>query len=135
MFNIYMVLSIFIIWSTSGALDKDKMNSGSAQLFLVSSQNISTAPLILPCYLIHHKFEIDISFVLTLSWQRSLSYRNQSIDLLSKSIDWFLYHKDIRHEIVRPTVLRVGNVAIRAPFTLSYLKCYYGFSRAGQFST
>ena len=28
---------------------------------------------------------------LTLSWRRSLSYRNQSIHLLCKSIDWFLY--------------------------------------------
>ena len=37
---------------------------------------------------------------LTLSWQRSLSYRNQFIDLQSKSIDWFLYDKGIRHERV-----------------------------------
>ena len=29
---------------------------------------------------------------LTLSWRRSLSYRHQVIDLLCKSIDWFLYH-------------------------------------------
>ena len=28
---------------------------------------------------------------LTLSWRRSLSYRNQSTDLLCKSVDWFLY--------------------------------------------
>ena len=28
---------------------------------------------------------------LTLSWRRQLSYRNQSIDLLCKSIDWLLY--------------------------------------------
>ena len=27
-----------------------------------------------------------------------LSYRNQSIDLLSKSLDWFLYDRDLRHE-------------------------------------
>ena len=26
----------------------------------------------------------------------SLSYRNQSIDLQSKSVDWFLYKRDIR---------------------------------------
>ena len=35
---------------------------------------------------------------LTLSWQRSLSYRNQSIDLHCKSMDWFLYDRDLRHE-------------------------------------
>ena len=31
---------------------------------------------------------------------RSLSYRNQSIDLQSKSMDWFLCHRDPRHERV-----------------------------------
>ena len=38
--------------------------------------------------------------VLTLSWRRSLSYRNQSIDLQSKSMDWFLYGKDLRFKRV-----------------------------------
>ena len=41
---------------------------------------------------------VDIG--LALSWQRSLSYRNQSIDLLYKSLDWFLYDGDLRHKIV-----------------------------------
>ena len=27
-----------------------------------------------------------------------LSYRNQSIDLLCKSLDWFLYDRDLHHE-------------------------------------
>ena len=35
---------------------------------------------------------------LTLSWRRPLSYRNQSIDLLCKSMDWFLYDNGPRHE-------------------------------------
>ena len=30
---------------------------------------------------------------LTLSWRSSWSYRNQSVDLQSKSMDWFLYDK------------------------------------------
>ena len=30
----------------------------------------------------------------------SLSNRNQSIDLQSKSMDWFLYDRDLRHEKV-----------------------------------
>ena len=35
---------------------------------------------------------VQLNFVLlTLSWRRSLSYRNQYIDLLCKSMDWFLY--------------------------------------------
>ena len=38
---------------------------------------------------------------LTLSWRRPLSYRNQSIDLLSKSMDWFLYDNSFRHERVK----------------------------------
>ena len=37
---------------------------------------------------------------LTLSWRRPLSYRNQSTDLQSKSMDWFLYDNDLRHERV-----------------------------------
>ena len=35
------------------------------------------------------------------SWRRSLSYRNQSIDSLCKSIDWFLYDRDIRHPFLQ----------------------------------
>ena len=37
---------------------------------------------------------------LTLSWPGPLSYRNQSIDLQSKSMDWFLYDNGPRHERV-----------------------------------
>ena len=38
---------------------------------------------------------------LTLLGRRSLSYRNQSIDLQSKSMDWFLQDRDLRHERVK----------------------------------
>ena len=37
---------------------------------------------------------------LTLSWGRPLSYRNQSIDLRGKSMDWFLYDNGLSHERV-----------------------------------
>ena len=37
-------------------------------------------------------------FLFTLSWWRPLSYRNQSIDLLSKSMAWLLCHNGLRHE-------------------------------------
>ena len=37
---------------------------------------------------------------LTLSWRGPLSYRNQSIDLLRKSMDWFLYDNGLCHERV-----------------------------------
>ena len=41
-------------------------------------------------------------FVLVISninffMMRSLSYKNQSIDLQRKSMDWFLYDRDLRH--------------------------------------
>ena len=38
---------------------------------------------------------------LTLSWRRPLSYRKQSIDLRSKSMNWFLYDNSLRHERVK----------------------------------
>ena len=38
---------------------------------------------------------------LTLSWRRPLSYRNQSIDLLHKLMDWFLYYNCLRHERIK----------------------------------
>ena len=37
----------------------------------------------------------------TLSWRRSILYRNQSIDLLCKLTDWFLYDRDYHHERVK----------------------------------
>ena len=39
--------------------------------------------------------------LLTLSRRRPLSYRNQSIDLLRKSMDWFLYDNGLRLERVK----------------------------------
>ena len=38
---------------------------------------------------------------LTLSWRRPLSYRNQSIDLQGKLMDWFLYDNGLHHERVK----------------------------------
>ena len=40
----------------------------------------------------------------TLLWWRYLSCRNQSIDLLCKSVDWFLRDRDLRHEKVNEGV-------------------------------
>ena len=45
------------------------------------------------------------------SWRRSLSYRNQSIDLHSKSMDWFLNDRDIRHERVNTAAEMTSNEA------------------------
>ena len=38
-----------------------------------------------------------LSLILTISWRRSLSNRNQSIHLHSKSLDWLLCNRDLRH--------------------------------------
>ena len=38
---------------------------------------------------------------LTLSWPKSVSYRNQSTDLQSKSMDRFLYDRDLHLERVK----------------------------------
>ena len=48
--------------------------------------------------LIHFKFAY---LCLTLSWRRPLLYRNQSIDLLRKPMDWFPYDNGLRHERIK----------------------------------
>ena len=48
-------------------------------VFIVNFEQISGIVLVFPL------------LTLTLSRRRLLSYRNQSIDLLRKSMDWFLY--------------------------------------------
>ena len=46
----------------------------------------------------------ELFVTLILSWLMPLSYRNQSIDLQSKSMDWFLYDNGLRHERANETV-------------------------------
>ena len=55
---------------------------------------------------------------LTLSWRRSLSYGNQPIDLLCKSMNWFLYDRDLRHEGANP--LRANT-----PINFNAFKVFY----------
>ena len=45
--------------------------------------------------------DLWLNSLLTLSWRRSLSYRDQSIDLLCKSMDWFLCDRDLHRERVK----------------------------------
>ena len=47
-----------------------------------------------------HALSLDFDY-LTVSWRRPLSYRNQSINLLRKSMDWFPYGNGLRHERVK----------------------------------
>ena len=43
------------------------------------------------------EFALVLTPGLTLSWGKFLSYGNQSIDMLCKSVNWFLYDRDLRH--------------------------------------
>ena len=52
-------------------------------------------------------------FLNSLSRRRPLSYRNQSIDLQSKSMDWFLYDNGLRHERVNLVRFTLDNVYAR----------------------
>ena len=54
---------------------------------------------------------------LTLSWWRILSYRNQSIDMQSKSVGWLLYVRDLCHETVNK------NQLIKVHGFLHFSKC------------
>ena len=56
---------------------------------IVNLEQISNIVLIFPL------------FILTLSRRRSTSYRNQSTDLLRKSMHWFLYDIGLRRERVK----------------------------------
>ena len=58
-------------------------------------------------------------FILTLSWRRPLSYRNQFIDLLYKSMDWFLDNISLRHERVKSS-FRSQDIQI---FVLTFWSC------------
>ena len=54
-------------------------------------------------------------YYLTLSWRRPMSDRNQSIDLLRKSMDWFLYDIGLHHE-------RVNNAKVVTYSTQKHLE-------------
>ena len=54
-------------------------------------------------------------YSLTLSWRKSLLYRNMSIDLLWKSMDWLLYDGDLHHERVK---LVIGNLSLEVTATV-----------------
>ena len=62
---------------------------------------------------------------LTLSLRKSLSYRHQSIDLLCKSMDRFLYDRDLRHgfgDTINPMGACRAEVETFKHFLLS---CYF----------
>ena len=66
---------------------------------------------------------------LILSWRRPLSYRNQTIDLVCNSMDWFLYDNGLRHERVSITRIDFLNVFTKRFYDLYLLK-YIHWNRA-----
>ena len=48
--------------------------------------------------------------ILTLSWRRFLWYRSQSTDFQSKSMDWFLYDRNLRHKRVKDIWKKVSPI-------------------------
>ena len=69
---------------------------------------------------------------LTLSWRTPLSYRNQSIHLPTKSMDWFLYDNGLRHERVKSTIISFRQVFLYADildiFEIFIMQIFFFFS-------
>ena len=81
------------------------------KLFLIRGSHFSCRKNVSATHCTRILFSISLVETLTLSWRRPLSYRNQSIDLQSKSMDWFLYGNSLRHEWVNMEALL--NIAAR----------------------
>ena len=68
------------------------------------------------------KLSIAFCVSLTFSWRRPLSYRHQSIDLRTKSMDWFLYDNGLRHERVKENkgIFSESRIVILKQHTIRY---------------
>ena len=99
---------MYIIWSF--AIFYKDFDSLQAKRYLICS--VKTLPHNLPNDLI-------------LLRRRPLSYRNQSIDLRSKSVDWFLYDNGLRLERVNISGIYYKNAHIRKEHTLYLMKNKY----------
>ena len=94
--NIYEPLTknhkLFIPWTTNVP-----HHYSGVSIFNFEQAVVSWAEV----YLRSCQTSIPEFFWLTFNYQCSLSYRNQSINLQSKLMDWFLYDRDLRHEQVK----------------------------------
>ena len=90
---------------------------------VIMSMNASYISFIYRCYAkIIYKWEITTWLSdLTLSWRRLSSYRNQSTELRSESVDWFLNEYGLRHERVKllDNIIFIDNVEIETWFLQS----------------
>ena len=67
--------------------------------------------------------DLNTSLYQTLSWRRSLSYRNQPIDLLCKSMYWFLYDREMGHERAKWLVTKVNSIHGFPRFGWYFTRC------------
>ena len=84
--------------------------------FYIRSSNIGLTSIANVIHLLWHNrsfvnqycasFEYQWTCYFTLSWRRSLSYRNE---LQSKPIGWFLYERDLRHKRVQHNIAILDN--------------------------
>ena len=65
-------------------------------------------------------FFVACLIYLTLSWRTPLSYRNQFINLLCKSIGWFLYDNGLRHERVKVKAFVHGFLQTKPTYSFKY---------------
>ena len=80
------------------SLQQSKLQSTLQIFTTVNTPDTYKCCLKIKCY---HGNWNGVWIHLSLSWRRPLSYRNQSTDLLHKSMDWFLYDNGLRHERVK----------------------------------
>ena len=75
--------------------------------------------LVLECAVIQNQYLDKWKSLLTLSRWRSPPYKDQSIDLLCRSMNWFLYDRDLCQERVKETDYA------NSSFIYSYLPFYW----------
>ena len=89
----WLMSNSFLLWFQLSKSHFKNMNIAIAWFF---RDFLDRLPLVNNGQLI--KLTSMTSFSLTLSWRRFLSYRNHSIDLQCKSMNWFLHDKHICQE-------------------------------------
>ena len=103
---IYSKLETLKIFSYSGELlsnnfDRNLKFSTHIEDICKLTDKFNILSRIVPYNCCREKASTHTWFYLSLSWRRPLSYRSQSIDLPSKSMDWLQYDKGLPHERVK----------------------------------
>ena len=63
--------------------------------------------------------------ILTLSWRSSQPDKNRSFDLLCKSMNWFLYDRDLRNERVNQVITALKFDLIISGVTQAFCQIYH----------